>query len=559
MFANSLGSVIQRRFRRLIVFAVVGIFITYVLVNSSSPARPYRKKWRPWDILLANPRVDWANRPMKHPIALDSVVHPPQGTPRKLPRIQHDFSQDTKDEIRDQTLADRRESIRDAVKKTWAAYRQHAWGYDELKPLSRSRTDTYGGWGVTIVDSLDTLWITGLKQEFREAVQAVTFIDWNGSTASACSLFETNIRYLGGLLSAYDLSGESVLLSKALELGNMLYAAFDTENHLPAGTLHFRKARAGNLKVDTRASFASVATLSMEFTRLSQLTGDPKFYTVIDNLKQQLNHTQDTTMLPGMWPMFVNLRKDFVVDGSTFTLGGQADSGYEYLPKMYALLGGLDETYATMHKKAMTTAKQHLLFRAMIPGGGTHSIPDVLFSGTAVVTDKEQSNVVDLIPRLQHLACFVGGHFALGGKLTGLEDHVTIGEQLARGCAWAYGAMPSGIMPDVSTLIPCKTTASLTQCGWNEGRWNMESEHKLPRGFRQIRNARYLLRPEAIESLFVVYRITGKSEMQDLAWEMFQAIRTATETESGFASVEDVTVATPVKFDSMEASNLSPV
>ncbi|OIW24123.1 glycoside hydrolase family 47 protein [Coniochaeta ligniaria NRRL 30616] len=496
-------------------------------------------------------RVDWGNRLMRYPIAHESFVHPPQGAPYQLPRIQHDFSRNPKDETREETLAVRRDSIRDAVKKSWAGYRRYAWGYDELRPLSQSRVDTYGGWGVTLVDSLDTLWIMGLEDEFREAVQAIALLDWNDRTTRSCSLFETNIRYLGGLLSAYDLSGERILLSKALDLGNMLYAAFDTPNHLPANILDFGKAKTGRLVPDIRESFAAMATLSLEFTRLSQLTGDPKFYTVIDGIKHELNRTQDATRLPGMWPIYVNLKKDFVVDGSTFTLGAQADSGYEYLPKMYALLGGLDETYATMHKKAMETARKHLLFRAMIPEEGR---PDVLFSGTTLVTGKE-GRTVELIPRLQHLGCFAGGHFALGGKLFGLEGHVEIGELLARGCAWAYGALPSGIMPELSTLVPCKT-AGLAQCEWDEERWRKKKEPKaqeLPRGFRQIRDPRYLLRPEAIESLFVLYRVTGKRELQDMAWDMFQAIKNATETSYGFASVDDVRVVPPVKLDSMES------
>jgi mannosyl-oligosaccharide alpha-1,2-mannosidase len=553
MVPGWIRSVLQRRFRRLTIFAVVVLLVTFLLLSRSSQAGPYRRKWRVWNLILPNPRVDWANRPMRYPIARESVVHPPQRTPRQLPRVQHDFSRDPKDETRDQALAERRNSIRDAVKKSWMSYRQYAWGYDELRPLTRSRADTYGGWGVTLVDSLDTLWIMGLEQEFREAVQAVAFIDWNDSTASSCSLFETNIRYLGGLLSAYDLSGEPILLSKALELGNMLHAAFDTPNHMPANILHFRQASDGNLVPDTRQSFAAVATLSLEFTRLSQLTGDPKFYHVIHNIKHELSRTQDTTRLPGMWPMFVNLKSGFVVDGSTFTLGGQADSGYEYLPKMYALLGGVDNVYAIMHKKATETARKHLLFRAMIPDDAANGRPDVLFSGTALVTGK-QRKTVELIPRLQHLGCFTGAHFALGGKLFGLEDHVKIGEQLARGCAWAYGAMPSGMMPEVSVLIPCKT-ADLAQCDWDEVMWKKKREQKLPRGFHEIRDARYLLRPEAIESLFVLYRITGKREMQELAWNIFVAIRAATETGSAFASVEDVSVVPPVKLDSMEVGN----
>ena len=550
---TSLASVLQRRFRRLAIFTVVLFLITYLLLNRSSRIGPYRRKWTAWNIFLPNPRVDWANRPMRYPISPRSLVQPPRETPRRLPRIQHDFSQDPKDDAREQTLAERREAIRDAVKKSWMSYRQYAWAYDELRPLSRRRADTYGGWGVTLVDSLDTLWIMGLEQEFREAVQAVAFIDWNDSTASSCSLFETNIRYLGGLLSAYDLSGEAVLLIKALGLGNMLYAAFDTPNHLPANILNFRQAKAGTLVPDTKEAFAAVATLSLEFTRLSQLTGDPKFYGVIDNLKHHLNRTQDATRLPGLWPMFVNLRRGFIADGSTFTLGGVADSGYEYLPKMYALLGGLDDAYAAMHKKAMEAGRKHLLFRAMLPDSNPGGRPDVLFTGTALVEGKQQHTTVELIPRLQHLGCFTGAHFALGGKLFGIGDHVEIGERLARGCAWAYGAMPSGMMPEVSTLVPCPHTADLAQCDWDEHVWKAQREQKLPRGFRQVRDARYLLRPEAVESLFVLYRVTGKREMQDLAWDMFLAIRNATETETGFASVEDVTVASPAKLDSMES------
>ena len=46
-------------------------------------------------------------------------------------------------------------------------------------------------------------------------------------------VFETTIRYLGGMLSAYDLSGNVILLKKAWELGNMLYTAFDTPSRMP--------------------------------------------------------------------------------------------------------------------------------------------------------------------------------------------------------------------------------------------------------------------------------------------------------------------------------------
>jgi hypothetical protein len=45
--------------------------------------------------------------------------------------------------------------------------------------------------------------------------------------------FETVIRYLGGLLGAYSLSGETVLLLRADDLGRMLLPAFNTTSGFP--------------------------------------------------------------------------------------------------------------------------------------------------------------------------------------------------------------------------------------------------------------------------------------------------------------------------------------
>jgi hypothetical protein len=55
------------------------------------------------------------------------------------------------------------------MKHAWKGYKTYAWGRDELKPLSKSGTDPWGGMGVTLVDSLDTLWIMGMKDEFKDA------------------------------------------------------------------------------------------------------------------------------------------------------------------------------------------------------------------------------------------------------------------------------------------------------------------------------------------------------------------------------------------------------
>lgn len=72
-----------------------------------------------------------------------------------------------------------------------------------------------------------------LYDDFYQAAQFAAQLDWANTTETSANLFETTIRHLGGLLSAYDLSGERALLDKAKELGDLLYMAFDTPNRLP--------------------------------------------------------------------------------------------------------------------------------------------------------------------------------------------------------------------------------------------------------------------------------------------------------------------------------------
>ena len=105
-----------------------------------------------------------------------------------------------------------------AFKHAWQNYRKYAWGKDHLKPLSKT-FETWFDLGLTIIDSLDTMIVMGLTEEFEEArdwvKQNLLF-----STNKDVNLFETTIRVLGGLLSAYHLSDEKIFLNKATELGD---------------------------------------------------------------------------------------------------------------------------------------------------------------------------------------------------------------------------------------------------------------------------------------------------------------------------------------------------
>lgn len=126
---------------------------------------------------------------------------------------------------------------------SWEGYKKHAWLRDEVSPISGGGKDTFGGWAATLVDSLDTLWIMGLREDFELAVRACEAIDFTTTEAKDINLFETTIRYMGGFLAAYDISGTKypTLLLKAVEVGELLMSCFDTPNRMPISRWDWQK------------------------------------------------------------------------------------------------------------------------------------------------------------------------------------------------------------------------------------------------------------------------------------------------------------------------------
>lgn len=516
--------------RKTLVAALFGLFIFWHLLSVKT-TQPIRQ------LQFVPSSFDWSTFRQFHPPT--SIKPLPTEKPHRLPRVQADASKFH----HTSTTQSRQKAVRDEFLRSYRSYKQYAWMRDELTPISAQGKDTFGGWAATLVDSLDTLWIMDLKEEFSDAAQAAATLDWAKTDEGAVNLFETTIRHLGGLLGAYELSGEKVLLQKALELGEMLYVAFDTPNRMPGFWLNFEEARTGKQVAGVHDPSASPSSLVMEFTKLSMLTGDPKFYDATDRVSQFLEKVQNSTLLPGMWPLSLDFQNEQAHD-NTFSLGALADSLYEYLPKMHALLGGVDEKYPIMYRTAMDVVVKHLLYRPMVPGQD-----DILFSGDTRVNDDK----IELSTESQHLTCFAGGMFALGGKLLVIEEHVKIGEKLARGCGWAYKSFPTGMMPEIFNLLSCP---SLEPCNYERERWTPAREG-IPPGFQHARDARYLLRPEAIESVFIMYRITADPIWQDMAWEMFQAILRFTSTPYGNAAIEDVVSLSTKQTDTMESFWLS--
>ena len=225
----------------------------------------------------------------------------------------------------------------------------------------------------------------GIDAEFEEAVVAAITIGFGLESYALpeINIFETTIRHLGGFLSAYDLIKykDKRFLEKAIELGEIIYKSFDTLNRMLIIRWKPRQAITGlDQNAADRGIIAELASSSLELTRLSQVTGDMRWFDAAQRITEVLDEQQNQTSLPGMWPVDINVQAANLRGSATYSLGAQADSAFEYLIKMCALLGGgiLMEQYKRLYEFAMDTAIRHLLFRPMTPDNA-----DILLSGTA--------------------------------------------------------------------------------------------------------------------------------------------------------------------------------
>ncbi|OIT20214.1 mannosyl-oligosaccharide 1,2-alpha-mannosidase mns1 [Nicotiana attenuata] len=235
---------------------------------------------------------------------------------------------DSPDNILD---AQRREKVKDAMLHAWSSYEKYAWGHDELQPQSKNGVDSFGGLGATLIDSLDTLYIMGLDEQFQRAREWVAnSLDFNKNYDA--SVFETTIRVVGGLLSTYDLSGDKLFLEKAQDIADRLLPAWNTESGIPYNIINLAHGKPHNPGWTGGDSIlADSGTEQLEFIALSQRTGDPKYQQKVENVILELNKTFPDD---GLLPIYINPHKG-TTSYSTITFGAMGDSFYEYLLKVW--------------------------------------------------------------------------------------------------------------------------------------------------------------------------------------------------------------------------------
>lgn len=175
----------------------------------------------------------WRKLPPQYPVTKPRSLPKVSSGQTKVPKIQASPPAESL-EAKELRLK-RQAAVKDSFIHSWLGYKKYAWMADEVTPITGRPKNSFGGWAATLVDALDSLWIFGFMEEFEEAVRAADTIDFSTTKQDRINTFETTIRYLGGFLGAYELSGKKygVLLKKAMEVAELLLCAFDTQNHMP--------------------------------------------------------------------------------------------------------------------------------------------------------------------------------------------------------------------------------------------------------------------------------------------------------------------------------------
>ncbi|THC89603.1 hypothetical protein EYZ11_010953 [Aspergillus tanneri] len=453
----------------------------------------------------------------------------------------------------------RREKVRDAFIVSWDGYEQYAWGLDQYHPIAKGgKTMVAGGMGWQIVDALDTMMIMNLTSRVQHARSWIHYsLRYNQD--HDVNTFETTIRMLGGLLSAHYLStsrpdlapvadddigapGEDLYIEKATDLAERLAGAFESLSGIPYASVNLNTSEGIPSHADKGASSTAEATsVQLEFKYLAKLTGEAEYWRIVEKVIQVVD---DQKMEDGLLPIFISPETGKFT-GNNIRLGSRGDSYYEYLIKQYLQTSEQEPVYKEMWDEALAGIRKHLL--AYSKG-----------ARLLVLGERPSGLHKSLLPKMDHLTCFLPGTIALGatggmplsvakkspGWTQRHDEEILIARELMKTCWATYLATSTGLAPEIayfklddtplmmSDLYPHSTMIT----GNRESQQQdlpLQSQPLYPLGDKTLnwrndinihnQDRHNLQRPETVESLFYMYRITGDETYRHWGWEMFKS------------------------------------
>jgi mannosidase alpha-like ER degradation enhancer 2 len=226
------------------------------------------------------------------------------------------------------------QQVREEYLRSWNCYKSHAMGYDDVGGVSGRPNNWYGeSLLITPIDALDGMILLGLKQEadsLREYI--VRNASWDKDVS--VSVFEINIRCLGGLLASYELTGDERLLYLAEDLGKHFLPAFSSPTGMP---YRFVNLSTGRISGEV-SNPAEIGTLVIEFGILSRHTENPLYY---DLAKRAVTELFNRRSAIGLLGDAINVETGEWT-GTSSHVGACIDSYYEYLYKGWLLFGDPD-------------------------------------------------------------------------------------------------------------------------------------------------------------------------------------------------------------------------
>ncbi|KAA1103445.1 mannosyl-oligosaccharide alpha-1,2-mannosidase [Puccinia graminis f. sp. tritici] len=428
-----------------------------------------------------------------------------------------------------------RSAIKTAIKNSWRAYADSpAWGSDEFHPISQtgSNLTKAGSIGFFIVDVIDTILLTGDMDEEYQRARKYVERDLSFDVDGDLNAFETTIRILGGLLSVYHLSGnDTIYLEKAIDLGTRLLPIFDSPTGIPYSFINLKTGKATPDRDNGGySSLAEATTIQLEFKYLAELSQKRIFWDVAEGAMKVFKHSESHH---GLFPILVSPQ-----DGSFFyviRLGSRGDSYYEYLIKQYLQTNRTQGVYREMYDEAMTGVKEELVRET--PGG-------VVYVGELHPSRKSYR----FLPKQDHLVCFLGGLLLLGvteGDRTLQDQDVlklpdsnqedwVLGKELIKSCVNTYELSKTGLGPEIVHFINRpEDFDKIKKREWGIPNYSPRSPPL---------DARNILRPETVESLFLAWRTTKDPIYREWGWQIFQAFdeHCKVKATGAFSSIKDV-------------------
>jgi len=467
---------------------------------------------------------------------------------------------------------ERFEAVKLAVGHAWKGYTKVAsldsfWKqgggfipHDDLSPVSEIG-NSWLHYAATLHDSIDTLYLANMTEEYDEAVLWLTNYDIQTTSPQATKTFEYSLRILGGLLGAYSLSGDTRLFAAARNAADSILegpfeaspstlprpfnvlapsiSSFNNCNRLwdwKAAIQRFYKtaysiSRNRLTKEHQTNSLAGFGSFGMEFSFISTITGDRKYRKASDRIFYHVQDYENNGIVPYSWNVLTGLPNTHV--GS---LGSGSDSFYEYLIKIPVLNRCHYDAGMEMYTDSCKDSdKDHLrLYEKLVKESLTpfhvkkQSVHVNLLNGkTDQVFPVDNGNTFD------HLLCFLPAMLSLGASTkypTGSKNiehdrDQRLARELLDGCAAIYNGSKTNLSPDTGSF---RSANFVTH------------------------DPSYYLRPEYVESLFVIYRITKDEKLQEMAWNVFQSLEKFCKIPSGgYAGLKDVNDPTKGHIDDM--------